>query len=75
MAIIGPPDPYGGQRGSMQQKMQLFVGPHFGSKMLNFGLHELKTLYFPDCRLKAAPQEDKNGLFGFFGGVLGSISM
>ena len=39
---------YGGVRGGpWDQNFQLFVGPHLGSKMLNFGLYELKTLYLP----------------------------
>ena len=31
--------------GPWDQNFQLFVGPHSGSKMLNFGLYELKTLF------------------------------
>jgi len=30
----------------------------------NFGLYELKTLYFPGFWPKMAPQETKNGRFG-----------
>ena len=54
----------GGVRGGpWDQNFQLFVGPHLGSKMLNFELYELKTLYFPGFWPKIAPQEAKNGLF------------
>ena len=49
--------------GPWDQNFQLFVGPHFGSKMLNFGLYELKTLYFPGFWPETAPQETKNGHF------------
>ena len=52
-----------GQGGPWDQNFQLFVGPHLGSKMLNFELYELKTLYFPGFWPKIAPQEAKNGLF------------
>ena len=34
-----------------------------GSKLGNFGLYELKTLYFPGFWPKMAPQETKNGRF------------
>ena len=54
----------GGVRGGLwDQNFQIFVGPHLGSKMLNFELYELKTLYFPGFWPKIAPQEAKNGLF------------
>ena len=34
-----------------------------GYKLGNFGLYELKTLYFPGFWPKIAPQETKNGRF------------
>ena len=34
-----------------------------GYKLGNFGLYELKTLYFPGFWPKMAPQETKNGRF------------
>ena len=63
--FLGPPRPLGGVRGGpWDQNFQLFVGPHLGSKMLNFGLYELKTFYFPVFWPKTVPQGTKNGLFG-----------
>ena len=64
LAIFGPLGPLGGVRGGpWDQNFQIFLGPHLGSKMLNFELYELKTLYFPGFWPKIAPQEAKNGLF------------
>ena len=72
MAIFGPPGPLGGVRGGRggvrggpwDQNFQIFLGPHLGSKMLNFGLYELKTLHFPVFWPNSVPQETKNALFG-----------
>ena len=60
-----PPGPLGDVRGGpWDQKFQLFWEPHLGSKLGNFVLYELKTLYFPGFWPKMAPQETKNGRFG-----------
>ena len=42
-----PGGAWGARGGPRDQKLQLFVVPHFGSKMLNSGLYELKALCFP----------------------------
>ena len=55
----------GGYGGSPGPKIVTFWEPHLGSKILNLGLYELKTLVFSRFLAKNSPSGDQK--WPFFG--------
>ena len=77
MAIFGSTGPLGGVKGGMggsggvpgTKNCNLFWEPHLGYKLGNFGLYELKTLYFAGFWSKNGHSGNKKWPFGAEVGV------